>query len=283
MSAGPPESELPAGRTQTRVDDIVILNGRVMDPASGLDAVRSVGITNGTIRTVSRQPLQGRDTLNARGLVIAPGFIDLHQHAQSAVGYRVEVLDGTTTALELEGGTDDVDAWYRARANGALINHGVSVGHEWLRMRAMGDTSKTEASGAARSRAATTAELASIIAGAKRGLDRGAVAVGMIIEFTPGATPWEIVELFRVAAAYRATVHVHVRALAEPYYFLETEEVIGASAATGAAAHIVHIQSSGGEDTPRMLDLIRGARKRGLDITTEIYPYTASMAPIESA
>ncbi len=74
-----------------------------------------------------------------------------------------------------------------------------------------------------------------------------------------------------------------MRSLPEPYYYLETEEVIGAAAATGAAAHIVHIQSSGGEDTPRMLDLLRGARARGLDITTEVYPYTASMAPIESA
>lgn len=280
---GPPPPRLPAAVSQMLVDDLVILDGRVMDPASGLDAIRSVGITKGKIRVVSAQPLQGRDTLNARGLVVAPGFIDLHQHAQTAQGYRVEVLDGTTTALELEGGTDDVDAWYHARISGALINHGVSVGHEWLRMRAMGDTSHGEASGAAKSRAATPAELASILAGAKRGLDRGAIAVGAIIEFTPGATPWEMIELFRVAAAYDATVHVHLRALAEPYYFLETEEIIAASAATGASAHIVHIQSSGGEDTPRMLDLIRGARARGLDITAEIYPYTASMAPIESA
>lgn len=237
----------------------------------------------GRIGVVSTQSLQGRDTLDARGLVVAPGFIDLHQHAQSEQGYRVEVLDGTTTALELEGGTDDVDAWYGARAKGALINHGVSIGHGWMRMRAMGDTSHQEPSGAARSRAASEGELATIIAGVRHGLERGAVAVGTIIEFSPGATPWEILELFRAAAAFRATLHVHLRSLPEPYYYLETEEVIGASAATGAAAHVVHIQSSGGEDTPRMLAMIRGARARGLDITTEVYPYTASMAPIESA
>ncbi len=278
-----PETGVSIARMESPIYDLVILHGRVMDPASGLDAIRSVGITTGRIRVISAGPLRGRDTLDARGLVVAPGFIDLHQHAQTPQGYRVEVLDGTTTALELEGGTDDVDGWYRARADGALINYGVSVGHEWLRMRAMGDTSHQEASGAAKSRAAKKEELAAIIAGAQRGLDQGAVAVGTIIEFTPGATPWEIIELFRVAAAAHATVHVHLRGLPEPYYFLETEEIIGASAATGAAAHIVHIQSSGGEDTPLMLDLIRGARARGLDITTEIYPYTASMAPIESA
>ena len=105
----------------------------------------------------------------------------------------------------------------------------------------------------------------------------------MLIEFTPAATPWEIVEVFRVAATHGAPVHVHMRGVPEPYYFLETEEVIGAAAATGASAHIVHLQSSLGEDTPRGLELIRGARARGLDITTEVYPYTASMSPIEAA
>ena len=90
-------------------------------------------------------------------------------------------------------------------------------------------------------------------------------------------------DTLKVAAKYGAAVHVHMRAVDTPYYFLETEEVIAASAASGAAAHIVHIQSSVGEDTPRALELIRGARQRGLDITTEVYPYTASMSTIEGA
>ena len=92
--------------------DLVIVNGTGMDPASGLDAPRNIGIASGAIRTVTEQGLQGRETLDARGMVVAPGFIDLHQHAQDAAGYRVEVLDGTTTALELEGGTVDIDRWY---------------------------------------------------------------------------------------------------------------------------------------------------------------------------
>ncbi len=139
-----------------------------MDPASGLDAPRNVGISDGQIRAVTTAPLQGRDTVDARGFVVAPGFIDLHQHAQTPQGYRVEALDGTTTALELEGGTADVDAWYDERAGHALINYGVGVGHEFLRMRAMGDASQREASGAAKSRGATDSELATIIAGVTR-------------------------------------------------------------------------------------------------------------------
>lgn len=265
----------PSQHAAQTIHDIVILHGTVMDPASGLEARRHVGISDDTIRAISEQALQGRDTIDAGGMVVAPGFIDLHQHAQDTAGHRVAVLDGTTTALELESGTADVDRWYQARAGGTLINHGVSIGHEPVRKRVMQD-------GAAE-RASTPAELEAILALIEQGLRRGAVATGLLIEFTPAATPWEVAEVFRRSATHGAAVHVHLRALHEPYYFLETEEIIAAAAATGAAAHIVHLQSSLGEDTPRGLELLRGARARGLDLTTEVYPYTASMYEIESA
>lgn len=254
-----------------------------MDPASGLNAIRDVGIRGDRIRAISTQSLRGRETIDARGLVVAPGFIDLHQHAHDAAGYRVEALDGTTTAFELEEGTGNVDAWYEERAGRALINHGVSVGHPAIRMRVMNNEASGTPGGRAASAAATDAELAAIRAHADKGLKQGAVAVGLLIEYTPGARPWEIIEMFKAAAVHRATVHVHVRSLDERFYFLETEEVIAAAAATGASAHIVHIQSSGGDDTPRMLELIRGARKRDLDVTTEAYPYAASMSAIEGS
>ncbi|MEO7363419.1 MAG: hypothetical protein ABI120_24005 [Gemmatimonadaceae bacterium] len=203
--------------------------------------------------------------------------------ASCTVGYHVEVLDGTTTALELEGGTVDIDAWYAERAGKSIINHGVSVGHDAVRMLVMHDPGTRTPLGPAKSRAMTAAEMQQMVAIFDREFRLGAVAAGMLIELTPAATPWEILEVFGIAAKYGAAVHVHMRALEEPYYFLETEEVIAASAASGAAAHIVHIQSSVGEDTPRALELIRGARHRGLDITTEVYPYTASMSTIEGA
>lgn len=196
---------------QGSVYDLVILGGRVMDPASGLDVVRAVGITGGTIRAVSRQALHGREILDARGLVVAPGFIDLHQHAQNAAAYRVEALDGTTTALELEEGTADVKKWYDDRAGKALINYGVSVGHTSVRMRVMGDAGHDMPVGPAASRAATDAELAAIVTQMDEGLRQGAVAAGVLIEYTPAARPWEIFEMFRVAASHRAPVHVHRR------------------------------------------------------------------------
>src|SRR3954467_8394465 len=82
--------------------DLVLRNGRVMDPESGLNAVRDVGIKGGVIRAVSEQRLNGATVVDAQGLVIAPGFIDLHQHAQLPEDYRLKAQDGVTTVAELE-------------------------------------------------------------------------------------------------------------------------------------------------------------------------------------
>src|SRR5208282_1762465 len=109
--------------------DVVLLNGRVMDPESGLDAIRSVGINGHTIAAISQRPLQGRTTIDAKGLVVAPGFIDLHSHGQEDENYRYKARDGVTTALELEVGVSPVTPWYAAREGKALINYGATVGH----------------------------------------------------------------------------------------------------------------------------------------------------------
>src|SRR5207244_12159629 len=82
--------------------DLVLEGGRVMDPETALDAKRNVGIRDGKIVRVSSEALSGRRVIHAAGLVVAPGFIDLHQHAQGIESQRVKALDGVTTALELE-------------------------------------------------------------------------------------------------------------------------------------------------------------------------------------
>ncbi len=106
--------------------DVVVANGRVMDPESGLDAVRNVGIRGTTIAAISATPLQGRTTVDAKGLVVAPGFIDLHSHGQDDENYRFKARDGVTTALELEVGVSPVTSWYAAREGKALINFGAT-------------------------------------------------------------------------------------------------------------------------------------------------------------
>src|SRR4029079_17879784 len=95
--------------------DRVIIGGRVMDPASGLDGGRNVGILNGRVAEISAGALAGRETIDARGLVVAPGFIDLHAHGQTPEVYRFQSLDGVTTALELELGTGEGSRWYDDR------------------------------------------------------------------------------------------------------------------------------------------------------------------------
>src|SRR5690348_3722257 len=118
--------------------DVVIANGRIMDPESGLDAVRNVGISGGKIEAISSSGLQGKVVFDAKGLVVAPGFIDLHEHGQEERNYEFQAHDGVTTSLELEAGTDDVDKWYAAREGKSLINYGVSIGHIPVRMKVMG-------------------------------------------------------------------------------------------------------------------------------------------------
>jgi N-acyl-D-aspartate/D-glutamate deacylase len=269
-----------------QVYDVVITNGQVMDPESGLDAVGNVGIIDRKISILSEAPLQGKQTIDAKGLVVAPGFIDLHQHGQDSRNYAYKARDGVTTSLELEVGTDDIDRWYAERAGKTLINFGVSVGHIPVRMKVMRDPGTFLPTGDAAHRAATPEELVAIEKELARGLQRGALAVGMGIIYTPAASHGEIVDVFQLAAESGASVHVHLRYLGiqEPTTGLVgIEEIIAAAAATGAPLHVVHITSMGLRDTPRLISMVEGARKSGLDVTTECYPYTAASSPLESA
>src|SRR5712664_2013591 len=267
--------------------DLVIANGRVMDPESGLDAVRNVGIRGGKIATISAELLQGKQTIDAKGLVVAPGFIDLHEHGQEPRNYEFQAHDGVTTSLELEAGTADVDQWYARREGKSLINFGVSVGHIPVRMKVMGDTQGGMLpTGEAAHRAASPEEFAKITGAVDKGFRQGALAEGMGVNYTPGATHWEIVEMFRIAAKYGASVHVHLRygGLKEPNTGLAAlEEVLAAAAATGAPLHVVHVTSMGLKYTPQLIAMVKGAQQRGLDVTTECYPYTAGSTALQSA
>ena len=260
--------------------DVVIANGRLIDPESNINAVRFVGISGGVVRAVSETPLQGRTTIDARGLVVSPGFIDLHQHGQTPADYLRKAADAVTTALELEVGVADIDAFYDSRAGKAAINFGATIGHVPVRMAVMKDRGAFLPSGPAASEEATALQLVDIKAGLARGLARGAIGVGLGVAYTPQAARTEIAEVFEVAASAGAPVYVHMRG-GDP--IAAFEEVLALSAATGAPLHVVHAQSSGGRQTPALLQLLGRARGRGLDVTTEMYPYTASQTRIESA
>jgi len=262
--------------------DVVILRGHVMDPESGLDAVRNVGIRKGKIEAVTSRPIKARTKIDGKGLVVAPGFIDLHQHGQIPENYRAQVMDGVTSALELEVGAPDINEWYAERAGKAAVNYGASIGHIRVRMKVMNDPGDFLPSGAAVDKPASNDELTKIARQLELGLKQGAVAVGFSTAYTPGTTAWETMEVFRIAAKYKASVHVHLRS-ARGKSLESIHEVLGPSAITGAPLHIVHLNSSGTEYTPQLLSVIAEARSRGLDVTTECYPYTAGMTKIASA
>ncbi len=109
--------------------DLVLAGGRVMDPETGMDAVRNVGVSGGKIVRISSEPLKGARVIDVSGLVVAPGFIDLHQHGQDMDSQRVKALDGVTTALEMEIGVPDVAEFLREKQGHSLINYGTTASH----------------------------------------------------------------------------------------------------------------------------------------------------------
>src|SRR5438067_347622 len=220
----------------TPVYDRVILSGRVMDPASRLDAVRNIGLTGGRIAVITTHAIRGRDTVDARGLVVAPGFIDLHAHGQTPETYRFYSLDGVTTALELELGTSDVAGWYRERSPGEPVNYGVSIGHIKVRMAVMHDSGTWMPVSDGAYRAASPAQIGEIAQRIELGLREGAVSVGAGFPYTPAATRAELLAVFRVAAMTKTPVHAHIRPGVDGL-----TEALARAAETHGPLHVVHI------------------------------------------
>ena len=270
--------------------DLVIEGGRVVDPETGLDGVRNVGIREGKIARVSTEALSAKRVLKANGLIVAPGFIDLHQHGQDMASQRVKALDGVTTALELEIGAPDVAVFLKVKEGKSLINYGTSASHVAARAAVFGaplpEGTILPKSGPATDQPATPEQIEAIKQRLRSELDAGGLAVGMGIQYTPGATRLEVIDMFRVAAERGLPVYTHMRSAGriEPGSSIESvSEVIGAAAITGASLHIVHVNSTCLRDSLECLSMIEGARARGLDVTTEAYPYIAGMTAINSA
>src|SRR6202041_1214981 len=270
--------------------DLVLEGGRVMDPETGLDAVRNVGIREGKIVRISSEALNGLRVVHAGGLVIAPGFIDLHQHGQDLPGQRVKALDGVTTALELEIGAPDVAQFLKSKQGHSLIHYGTSASHVAARALVFGAPLPAGTilpkSGPATDQAATPEQIEAMRERLRAELDAGGLAIGMGIQYTPGATRLEVIDMFHLAADRKLPVYTQARSAGrvEPGSAIEAvSEVIGAAAITGAPLHIVHINSTCLRDSLECLSMVEGARARGLDVTTEAYPYIAGMTAVNSA
>src|ERR1022692_4803353 len=270
--------------------DLVLEGGRVIDPETGVDAIRNVAIRDGRIVRISSEILNGRRVVHAGGLVVAPGFIDLHQHGQDLASQRVKALDGVTTALELEIGAPDVAQFLKGKEGRSLIHYGSAASHVAARAAVFGAPlpggTILPKSGPATDQPATPEQIEGIRQRLRAELAAGGLAVGMGIQYTPGATRLEVIDMFRLAADRGLPVYAHVRSAGrvEPGSAVESvSEVFGAAAITGASLHIVHINSSCLRDSLECLAMVEGARARGLDVTTEAYPYIAGMTAVNSA
>ena len=284
--------------------DIILAGGRVIDPESGLDAVRHVGLRGDRIVAVSEKTLEqrlrpGGTRLDVSGLVVSPGFIDLHAHGQSARANEFQAHDGVTAALELESGFPLVARWLASRAGKALVHFGVSVAHREVRTLVLPELGPRAAAELAaitgdfdasyplpgsvcllgRRETLPDDRLPALREGLEQGLREGALGIGMPHEYYPGADRREIFRVFQFAAEKGVPIFTHVRSTGvEPM-----QEVIADAAATGASLHIVHVNSKSLGQLPVVLDLIAGCQRHGLDVTTEAYPYTASSTFIQSA
>lgn len=281
--------------------DIVLQGGRVMDPETGLDAIRNVGIRGDRIVEISAATLSGQEVIDVSGLVVAPGFIDLHVHGMTPKAHEYQAHDGVTTALELEGGVLFLREWLDSKVGKTLVNYGASIPHSSLRALAMKQYQQyfeaakkiisTEGfdspslskiminMGRASYQALTVEEIDKLKTLLQIELESGALGVGVPVGYYPGATHGEIYRVYEFAAAYQAPVFSHTRGFGMP----GIQEAIANATTSGAPLHIVHANSLSLGEIQVTLDMVAAAQERGLDITTEVYPYTAASTYVQSS
>jgi amidohydrolase family protein len=270
---------------------VVIRGGRVIDPGQGLDAFMDLAIDGTRVAAIGRN-LRGRIALDAAGCVVAPGFIDLHSHAQSVGTHRLQAFDGVTTTLELEAGARPVAAAYtRVGVEGRPLNYGYSaswaaarievlVGHQSDRRA---PTMLARLADPAWQREATGTEEDRILALLEAELTAGGLGIGVLLGYAPGTSLREYLRVAQLAATHRVPTYTHARDLVEiaPHARMDgAEELVRAAAETGAPMHFCHVNSTSGRHVDRVLAVVDRVRRAGSVVTTEAYPYGAGMAVI---
>lgn len=276
--------------------DLVIANGRAMDPETGLDAIRNIGISDGTIAAITDRPLVGKKRIDAHDHVVTAGFIDIHSHSPTPLGLTYQALDGVTTTLELEAGAYPIESYGSHIRDKALINYGTSAGSLYARIAAMTDfrvdyiletPKRVTDDGRALSRGfvapASAAELAEIRAGLEEALQNGAIGIGVPLDYMNIAVKQaELRMLFDLGAEYSVPLFIHVRrGFAGDSRGLD--EVLALAGETGTRILVCHLSHSAMQNTGMFLEKIRAARAKGSDIWTEVLPYNAGSVSIGAA
>ena len=252
----------------TSVHELVISGGRVLDPETGFDDEAQVGIDGGTITAIGKDGLEGRSTIDAAGLVVAPGFIDLLSYEPNPYGVWFKVADGVTTTMGMHGLNDEAGPFFERWGNDPPpVNYGGAFDHPFARSQL----------GLGVSEAASRGQIRELRAQAERGLAEGWAGIDIEPEYTPGATTEELTAMGAAAAAGGVTLYAHGRYSDDtpPGTNAETlAELLGIARATGTPLHVEHITSTGGTFTmAASLRTLERARASGMDVTACMYPY----------
>lgn len=268
--------------------DLVINNGRVMDPETGFDQVANVGINNGFITKITTDEIKGARTIDATDLVVAPGFIDFHVHGQDPYGFRLLARDGVTTPLEMEMGAYPIDEFYQFWEGKALLNYGASVSHAWARMQILDnlDAKGNVIYGGAVEEAFKDGQLwktkiydpkdvSSIVEAVEKGLNQGGLGVAFPLGYYTIVGSPEVMEIGKMAKKQNTFITSHVRYLAQipPSGYLGIEEVLAVSEQNDLPLYLFHVPSNCLGLTDVCFDLIDEARARGQKVIGEFYPY----------
>jgi cytosine/adenosine deaminase-related metal-dependent hydrolase len=272
--------------------DIVLRGGRVIDPESGLDAVRDVAIDADRVAEVGTGLPPGRAEVDVTGLVVTAGFIDLHSHVNDIAGQWLQALDGVTTALELEAGVTPVDAAYRsAAAEGRPVNYGFAASWALARMEVVGgialdgrlSTFLVNMATPAWQRPATPGQIAAVLARLSADLADGALGIGLLVGYAPATGPAEYLQVAGLAAEAGVPTFTHARDMIEmvPNVAIDgAEEIVRAAGETGAQMHYCHVNSTSQRYVDRVLGLVGRAQAAGARVSTEAYPYGSGMTGI---
>ena len=277
--------------------DLVLRGGRVIDPESGLDAVRDVAVAAGRIAAVGTglTAAAGRGDVNVAGQVVTAGFIDLHSHVSDLGGLRLQAMDGVTTALELEAGVTPVaEAYRRAADEGRPINYGFAASWALARMEAVAGLPPDASLGGlmarisdpAWQRQAEPTQIDALLARLAEDLADGALGIGVLLGYAPAASPAEYLRVAALAAQAGVPTYTHARDLIEmvPGTLADgAEEIVRAAAETGAHMHYCHVNSTSHRHIDRVLGLVDRAQAAGSRVTTEAYPYGSGMTGIGAA
>lgn len=286
-----------AWTASAREYDLVVNNGRVMDPETNYDAIANVGISDGLIVAITDKVITGTETIDATGLVVAPGFIDTHFHWTRPIGYKLALRDGVTTAMDLEAGVygPRMGDWYKMHAGRSQVNYGTASGHEFARSRVAQKVAEEDLLDAPysviKSRGAgmawaekvlTLDEGNQMLALIDEGVRQGAVGVASTVGYFPGSTAREMFEVQRVGANYGRLTSVHLRhtpgtATTEVN---GAQEILANALALGAPAVINHFNNPGWE---LVQELLVRMRAEGHNVWGEIYPYAAGATTINAA